>query len=98
MANDFSGDSDCVAVLNEDSGFLYREELSDNDAYLTEYAGSGSVGTDTTNKKQGSASASFVAANTQMLYRTDANLAAGFPLKSGGGTTFSITNGSGRLR
>lgn len=77
MANDFSADSNCVALYNFESGALTTDSKGTNT--LTDV---NTVATSAT-CKQGSASADFEASNGEYLYRTDANLSAGFPWKSG---------------
>ena len=79
MANDFSGDSDCVALYNFESGALTTDSKGSNT--LTD---NNTVGTDTVNYKQGSASADFELSNDESFSRTDANLSSDFPFKSGG--------------
>jgi len=78
MANDFSGDSNCKAVWNLDSGALTTDSKGSNT--LTD---NNTVGTDGADYKQGDQSADFVNANDEYLSITDANLDAGFPLKNG---------------
>jgi len=86
MANDFSGDSDVVALYNFESGALTTDSKGDNDltAYNTPTA-------DTTNYKQGSASASFDTDNDEYFAIDDSDLSSDFPLKDGStNDTFSV--------
>lgn len=70
-----------------ESGALTTDSRSTNT--LTDV---NTVTADTTNFKEGAASADFEAGSTQYFYRTDANLASGFPLKSGeSNTTITIS-------
>ena len=78
MANVFSGDSSCKAVWRFESGALTTDSQSTNT--LTD---NNTVGTDTTNYKEGGAAASFDSAATEYFSITDANLSATFPLKTG---------------
>ena len=75
--NDFSGDSNCIALWNFESGALTTDSKGSNT--LTD---NNTVGTETSDYKQGSACADFVFANTEYFTITDANLDAAFPLKS----------------
>lgn len=85
MGNNFSLDANCKALWKLNSGALTTDSISTNT--LT----NDGVDEDTTNKKEGTAAGGFVAANTDYLYITDANLASGFPTKSGDTTkTFSV--------
>jgi hypothetical protein len=77
MANTFSGDSNCYAVWNFESGALTTDSKSTNT--LTNYQ---TVAEETGDYKQGSCCASFDGGSRQ-LYRADTDLSAGFPLKSG---------------
>ena len=78
MANNFAGDSNCKALwkLDEVSGdrsdFISTNTLTDNNTVV---AGA--------TYKEGTGSADFTKANSEYLNRTDTNLSAGFPLKSG---------------
>jgi len=78
MANDFSGDSNCVALYNLESGALTTDSKGSNT--LTDV---NTVAANTTQYKQGAASADFETSSTERLYRTDANLSTDFPFKSG---------------
>lgn len=77
MANDFSADANCRALWNLESGALTTDSKSTNT--LTNVG----VDEDLVKFKQGSCSGRFIRANADRMYRTDANLSAGFPLKSG---------------
>jgi hypothetical protein len=78
MANDFSGDTACVALWRFENGALTTDSKSTNT--LTDQ---GTVQTDTTNYKEGAASAKFEINNAECFWISDANLSAGFPFKSG---------------
>jgi hypothetical protein len=77
VANDFSTDSNCVALYNFESGALTTDSKSTNT--LTDV---NTVTADTTNFKQGTASANFEYDSTQAFFRPDSDLTSGFPLKS----------------
>ena len=76
MANDFSGDADCMALYNFESGALITDSKGGNT--LTN---NGAVAEDLVNFRQGACSADFTP--NDWFHRTDVNLDAGFPLKSG---------------
>ncbi len=84
MANDFSGDSNCKALYNFESGALTTDSKSTNT--LTASANPPTADTTAGQFKQGVSSALFAAASTEYYTRTDTDLAAGFPLKSGDST------------
>ena len=81
--NDFTGDANVVALWRFENGALTTDSKGANT--LT----NSGVGGDTTNYKEGLASALFNAVS-DVLYRADADLDAGFPFKSGD-TTKKIT-------
>jgi hypothetical protein len=76
-ANDFSADSNCVALWRFENGALTTDSKGGN----TLTASASAPTADTTNKKEGGASADCESSSTQYYYRTDANLDAGFPLR-----------------
>lgn len=76
-ANDFSGDTNCVAVWNFEDGALTTDSKGTNT--LTNDGGE----SDLVNFKQGSASVDLELSETDYLYINDADLDAGFPLKDG---------------
>jgi len=76
--NDFATDSNCVALYNFESGSLTTDSKGTNT--LTDV---NTVGTDTTNYKQGTASAVLVYSDIEYFTRTDTNLSSDFPLKNG---------------
>lgn len=78
MANDFSGDSNCVALYRFENGALTTDSKGTNTLQDVN-----TVTANTAAYKEGSASADFDDANGEGFYVTDANLSAGFPLKSG---------------
>lgn len=86
MANNFSGDTNCVACWRLESDALTTDALGKQSA-LTD---NGTVQSDTTNYKEGSGSAYFADANNEYFSITDANLDTDFPLQSSGGTTLSV--------
>lgn len=87
MANDFSADSNCISVYRTESGALGTDAKGSQ--ALTSLGGGPSE--DTTIFKEGACAARFVAASAYGMYRTDANLSASFPLKSGtSNTTISV--------
>jgi len=80
MANDFSGDTHCKALWKFDDDALTADSKGTNtltndgvDEQLVDY-------------KEGNGCGSWVIANTDDQYITDANLNAGFPLKNGDAT------------
>lgn len=77
MANDFSGDSNCIALWNLDDGELETDSKGTNTLANT------GVDADTGDYKQGDASAEFVRASSDRLKITDADLDSGYPLKNG---------------
>jgi len=86
MANDFSGDSDVIALYNFENGALVTDSKNSNT--LTN---NNSVAADTVNFKEGAASAAFNRATNTFLDITDTNLQSDFPLKSGtSNNVFSI--------
>ena len=76
MANDFSSDSNCLCLYNCESGALGTDSQGSIDL------ANASIDADTTNFKQGSASALANDLSDQ-LWIADASLPAGFPGKSG---------------
>lgn len=79
MANNFFRHPSCKALWRFESGALTADSISTNT--LTPTASPPTA--DTTNFWEGSSSALFTAANDQGYSITDADLANGFPLKSG---------------
>ncbi|OQB40344.1 MAG: hypothetical protein BWY06_01233 [Candidatus Latescibacteria bacterium ADurb.Bin168] len=77
MANNFSGDSDCVALWRFESGALGEDSIGGND--LT----SATSGTAASDCKEGSHSLELNASYNQAYYRNEKDLDAGFPLKDG---------------
>lgn len=82
MANDFSGDENCVALWKFESGALTADSKGTNT--LLNYPG-GSPTENTSDYKEGSCAANTTSAgeSSKCFYIPDANLSAGFPLKSG---------------
>jgi hypothetical protein len=78
MANDFSGDSSCVALYNFESGAIVTDSKGSNTLTLSATPPSAY----TADKKQGGASCLMVQANDTSGYITDANQGTGFPGKS----------------
>lgn len=78
MANDFSGDPNCVAVYRFESSALTTDSKGTNT--LTN---ANTVAENTTDFDEGACSADFEASSNQKLYRSDANLSSDFPFKSG---------------
>ena len=78
MANDFSGDANCVALWRFESGALTTDSKGTNT--LTN---NNAVAENAVDYKEGAGSADFEASSTQYFSITDANLDAGFPLKNG---------------
>ncbi len=76
-ANDFSGDPNCVALWNLESGALTVDSKGTNT--LTNHG----VTADTVNFQQGAASGDFELSSSQYLEIADASLDAEFPLRSG---------------
>jgi hypothetical protein len=86
MANDFSGDSDVIALYNFEKGALTSDSKNSNT--LTN---NNSVAADLVNFKEGSASALGVRASDRFFDIADSSLQSDFPLKSGtSNTVFSI--------
>ena len=86
MANDFSGDANCVALWNLENGALTTDSIGGNT--LTN---NNVVVADVVNYKQGAASGDFELGSTNWLDITDASLDADFPLKNGDTTkTMSV--------
>jgi len=80
MANNFSGDADCVALWNfEDSPGFATDSQGDND--LT----NDGADEENTTYKEGSQSAKFVLSNTDYMYISDADQDAGFPFRDNDG-------------
>ena len=77
--NNFSGDATCLALWRFENGALLADSKSTN----TLVAAPNVPTADTVHFVEGGASANFVAASSQGLKITDANLAAGFPFKNG---------------
>lgn len=78
MANDFSGDPNCVALWRFEDGALTTDSIGGNT--LTNNAG---VVSNQVDFKEGAASADFEASSSQYFSRTDALLSVDFPLKNG---------------
>jgi hypothetical protein len=78
MANDFSGDASCKALWRFENGALVTDSIGSNTLI-----NNSAVSSDTTNFQEGAGSALFDTASAQFFSITDANLDAGFPLKSG---------------
>ena len=76
--NDFSVDGNAKALWSVDNGALTTDSKGTNT--LTD---NNTVGTSTGDYQVGNASADFEYNNSESLTITDANLASGFPLKSG---------------
>lgn len=82
MANNFSNDTSCKALWRFESGAMTTDSKSTN----TLTASGSAPAEDTTNKAEGGCSASFAGDVLRYYERTDADLAAGFPLKTGDST------------
>jgi hypothetical protein len=79
LANDFTNDSNCVALWRFESGTLTTDSIGGNT--LTNV---NAVSNNTSSYKEGSACAEFAGGATQQhLKILDADLDSGFPLKSG---------------
>jgi len=80
MANDFSGDPNCKALWRFESGALTVDDIGSNtltdENTVAESTGAGGYA-------EGSCAADFEYNNSERFYITDANLDAGYPLKSG---------------
>jgi hypothetical protein len=79
MANNFSIDANCVALFRMESGALVTDSIGTNT--LTNVGVSETTATGTF--KEGSCAANFESDENDYMYRADADLDAGFPLKSG---------------
>ncbi len=77
MANNFSDDSNCVALYNLESGALGIDSKQSHDLINLD------ITADEVNFEQGSASGNSNASSSRYLRRTDASLAADFPGKNG---------------
>jgi hypothetical protein len=87
MANNFSSDANCVALWRFENGALTTDSKGSN----TLTASASAPTADTTNKKEGGASADFEKDNSQYYSIADASLSAGFPCKNGTtNRTFSV--------
>lgn len=85
MANDFSGDANCIALWRMESGALTADSKGGNT--LT----NSGVAEDLVNFKEGACSGAFVQATNDNMTIADADLDSGFPLKNGeANLTFSI--------
>jgi hypothetical protein len=85
MPNDFSGDSNCVALWRLESVALPADSKGGND--LT----NSGVDEDLVNFKEGACSGLFIRANGDRMIIADADTDAGFPLRSNAAnTTFSF--------
>lgn len=78
MANDVSSDSNCKAWWKYESGAITADSKGTNT--LTD---NGTVGSDTSDYKEGSGCATFNNSVPEYLSITDSNLDSGFPLKNG---------------
>jgi hypothetical protein len=88
MANDFSSDSNCLAVYNFADGALTTDDKGSNDLTATASA----PVSNTTDYKQGACSADFEYGSNQGYYIADSSLPADWPLKNGTtNNTFSHT-------
>ena len=79
MANDFSTDESCKALWRFESGAFTTDSIGTNTLTndgADEATGEGQY-------KEGSCAADFEFGNTDCMYRSDANLSAGFPFKNG---------------
>jgi len=83
MANNFSGDANCVGVWDMESSALLVDTLGIQ-GNLTD---NNTVTNDTTNQKVGTGCGDFEKDNSETLSRTDANLTADFPGKSSTGAS-----------
>jgi len=79
--NDFSGDTDCYAVWNFESGALDTDSKGSNTYTFTWITAAQQA--NTVDFKQGSASIDLELANDNLGIIDDGDLDAGFPLKSG---------------
>jgi hypothetical protein len=78
MANNFSGDPHCKALWRFENGALTADSIGTNTLTAVN-----SPVADTANYKEGSASVDLESGSAQRFYILDADLNAGFPLKSG---------------
>ncbi len=78
MANDFTGDSNCVALWRFEDGALTADTIGTNT--LTNNA---AVVSNEVDFQEGAASADFEVTSTQYFSIADGDLDAGFPLKNG---------------
>lgn len=85
MANDFTGDSNCVALFKLDDGVLTVDDIGGNT--LTDY---NTVGGETVDYQEGDGCGDFTRSSSECLYCTDANCDADMPFKEDGGTTISV--------
>lgn len=96
MANDFSADERCKALWKFESGAL----TTDSEGTNTLVASASPPTADTTNYREGAASALFTSADSQCYSIADASLDSGFPWKNGesnldGSFCFWAKRGSG---
>jgi hypothetical protein len=83
MANDFTSSANAVAWWNLEDNSGSPVLTSQHPTISNTLTDNNTVGTDTVNYKQGSASADVEFGNQEYLSITDANLHSSFPLKSG---------------
>ena len=81
MANDFSGDSNCVALWSFDTGALTTDSIGGNTL-----ANNNTVEENTSDYKEGGCSADFEAGNAEYFDIADTDLDANFPFKDGDAT------------
>jgi len=90
MANNFSEDSNCVALYKFESSALVTDSIGGNTLTLDSTGGVEVPEADLVKYKEGSASIEFEGANTEWCEIADANLDVGFPFKSGSGVVISF--------
>lgn len=80
MANDFSADSTCISIFKFESDGITIDAKGSQTLTVSSPLAPDRA---TSQFQEGSSSCVFVASGSEYLYRTDANLSASFPLKSG---------------
>lgn len=87
--NDFSGDANCVSLWRLESGAIATD--SKGTVTWTLPGSPYNPSSNTSDKREGGASADFEANTPSFLYELDGDLPSGFPFKSGGSQkTFSV--------
>ena len=87
MANNITADPNCISLWRFEEGAMLTDEMGNND--LTYSDADWKPVEDTTIYKEGACSAKWNDGKEEPYVIADASLSADFPLKNGGGSTFS---------